>query len=140
MGRFQELANERDDETAIDMSPLIDCVFILLIFFIVTTTFVEEQGLAVEKPEPSPPQEQQEEEKTVIVFSLTDEGQVMYEGQTLPIGSIQSVVKRVLREEDAPVVIQPSEHAQAGLLVRVLDEARLAGAEKISVSSIKTSG
>ncbi|MCA9321738.1 MAG: biopolymer transporter ExbD, partial [Planctomycetes bacterium] len=51
MGRFSESQLDEDGETGIDMSPLIDCVFILLIFFIVTTVFVEETGVEVDKPQ-----------------------------------------------------------------------------------------
>ena len=51
MGRFRDSALDSEPDTAIDISPLIDCVFILLIFFIVTTVFVEESGIDVTRPQ-----------------------------------------------------------------------------------------
>ena len=51
MGRFRDSGSDEGGDTAIDLSPMIDCVFILLIFFIVTTTFVEETGVEVDKPQ-----------------------------------------------------------------------------------------
>ncbi len=51
MGRFQQSTMDSGSEAGIDISPLMDCVFILLIFFIVTTTFVEETGIEVDKPQ-----------------------------------------------------------------------------------------
>lgn len=137
MGRFQHTSHD-EPETGIDMSPLIDCVFILLIFFIVTTTFVEESGIELDKPQAAPPTKM--EEKTTIVLTLTAGGQVLHEGREIGLGGIQTVVKAALRYEEVPIIVQAADDAQSGLLLRVVDEARLAGAPRVSVATTSTKG
>jgi biopolymer transport protein ExbD len=132
MGRFREWAAENGGESGIDISPLIDCVFILLIFFIVTTTFVEETGVEVDKPQAASAVRL---EKTSLLIALTAAGEVVYGGREIGISGVQPLVRRALQKEDVPVIIQADSAAQSGLLVRVLDEAKLAGAVKVSVAS-----
>ncbi|MBI1335799.1 MAG: biopolymer transporter ExbD [Phycisphaera sp.] len=119
------------------MSPMIDCVFILLIFFIVTTTFVEETGVEVDKPQAA---SSQRLEKNSILIALTAKGEVVYGGREIGISGVQPLVKRMLQKEDIPVIIQADQHSQSGLLVRVIDEAKLAGAVKVSLASLKPKG
>jgi biopolymer transport protein ExbD len=120
------------------MSPLIDCVFILLIFFIVTTVFVEETGVEVDKPQAASAARL---EKTSILIALTERGEVVYGGNEIGIGGVRQAVKQVLQKGDKlPVIIQADKGSQSGLLVRIIDEAKLAGAEKVSVSTLMTKG
>lgn len=132
MGRFRDTTADEGGETGIDMSPLIDCVFILLIFFIVTTVFVEETGVEVDKPQAASALRL---EKTSILIALTDKGEVVYGGREIGVGGVQPLVKRMLQKEDVPVIIQADAAAQSGLLVRVIDEAKLAGATKVSLAT-----
>ncbi len=134
MGRFRQAAGDDEGETAIDMSPLMDCVFILLIFFIVTTTFVEETGVEVDKPQAASASQL---EKTSILIAITAKGEVVYGGREIGIGGVQPLVKRMLQQEDIPVIIQGDEVADLGVAVRVMDEAKLAGAEKVSFATAK---
>lgn len=132
MGRFRDLHNDEGDETGIDMSPLIDCVFILLIFFIVTTVFVDETGVEVDKPQAA---SSVQLEKNSILIALTDDGKVVYGGREIGLSGIQPLVKRMLAKEDIPVIIQADQSAQTGLLVNIIDEAKLAGATKVSLAT-----
>ncbi len=132
MGRFRDLTADDDSETGVDMSPLIDCVFILLIFFIVTTTFVEETGVEVDKPQAASATRL---EKTSILIALTEKGEVVYGGREIGISGVQPLVKRMLQKEDVPIIIQADTASQSGLMVRIIDEAKLAGAIKISVAT-----
>lgn len=132
MGRFRTLSADDSNESGIDMSPLIDCVFILLIFFIVTTTFVEETGVEVDKPQAASASQL---EKTSILIALTEKGEVVYGGREIGISGVQPLVKRMLQKEDVPVIIQADRASQSGLLVRIIDEAKLAGATKVSLAS-----
>lgn len=134
MGRFRDIAADEGGESGVDMSPLIDCVFILLIFFIVTTTFVEETGVEVDKPQAA---SSVQLEKTSILLALTEKGEVVYGGREIGISGIQPLVKRMLQKEDVPVIIQADAAAPSGLLVRVIDEAKLGGALKVSIASRK---
>jgi biopolymer transport protein ExbD len=135
MGRFRESATEDSSESGIDMSPLIDCVFILLIFFIVTTTFVEETGVEVDKPQAASATRL---EKTSILIALTAKGEVVYGGREIGISGVQPLVKRMLQKENVPVIIQAATDAPSGLLVRIIDEAKLAGATKVSIATRQT--
>jgi len=133
MGRFQQAAAEDAAEEKVDISPLIDVVFILLIFFIVATTFVEERGLTAEKPEPAPPSESEDDD--TLTFRLTENGNVMHEGRTVGLAGVQPLVRNMTTTEDQPVIIQVEDAAPHALIIRVMDESRIAGAERITLNN-----
>jgi len=135
MSRFRSASSDDSSEAGIDISPLIDCVFIMLIFFIVTTTFVEETGVEVDKPQAASAARL---EKNSIFIAVTTKGQIVYGGREIGISGVQPLVKRLIQKEDLPVIIQVDQAAQAGLFVRVIDEAKLAGAKKVSVATAKS--
>ena len=137
MGRFRASTSDDNGDSGIDISPLIDCVFILLIFFIVTTTFVEETGVEVDKPQAASAVRL---EKTSILIALTNKGEVVYGGREIGISGVQPLVKRMLQKEDVPVIVQADSEAHSGLLVRVIDEAKLAGALKVSLATRQPKG
>ena len=136
MGRFSESTSD-DADVGIDMSPLIDCVFILLIFFIVTTVFVEETGVEVDKPQAA---SSVQLEKNSILIALTEKGEVVYGGREIGFSGIQPLVRRMLQAEEIPVIVQADAASDSGLLVRVIDEAKLAGATKVSVATRQAKG
>jgi len=133
MGKFRE-SKQDGDGPGIDMSPMLDCVFILLIFFIVTTTFVEEPGIEVEKPRVASAKML---EKTSILIALTPEGDVVYGGREIGVNGVQTLVRRMLAQEPVPVIIQADTNAPAGMLIRIVDEAKAGGAQKVSIASAK---
>ena len=137
MRRFRDTGGEDNGETGIDISPLIDCVFILLIFFIVTTTFVEETGVDVNKPQAA---SSENLDKNSILIALTNEGNVVYGGQQIGVSGVRPLVKRILRKEEVPVIIKADTSAQTGRLVRIIDEAKRAGAKKVSIASRQAEG
>jgi biopolymer transport protein ExbD len=122
-----------DKETAeINLSPLIDMIFILLIFFIVTTVFVEETGVDITKPEAASARQL---EKESIQIGITAAGQIFYGGQEIGLQGVRPVVRRLAQGDPLPVIIQVDESAGAGLVVRVIDEAKLGGALSVSISA-----
>jgi len=123
-----------DEEVGIDLSPMIDCVFILLIFFIVTTVFVEETGVDVVKPWANSAEKL---EKNSILIAVTEEGKVVYGGRDIGITGVRNVVKQLVLEEDMPLIIQADRAAEHGIFRRVFQEAKLAGAKKISFSTVQ---
>ncbi len=137
MSRFRGFESEDNSEGGIDMSPLLDCVFILLIFFIVTTTFVEETGVEVDKPQASSAVRL---EKNSILIALTKNGEIVYGGREIGAQGVRPLVKRMLAQEDLPVIIQADRDSSSGMLVRIIDEAKLGGATKVSVSSSQPRG
>jgi biopolymer transport protein ExbD len=116
----------------INMSPLIDCVFLLLIFFIVTTVFVEETGVEIQKPRAASAEDL---EKQSILIALTSDGRVMFGGREIGINGIRGVVARQLREKDAPVIILADGDARTSPLVDIIDECKLAGARQVSIAA-----
>jgi biopolymer transport protein ExbD len=128
------MSNDEGSEAGIDLSPLIDCIFILLLFFIVTTTFVEETGVEVDKPQAASAVQL---EKNSILLALTDKGQVVYGGREIGVAGVRPTVARMLQKEKIPVIVQADQTVSAGLLVRVIDEAKLGGADKVSLATQK---
>jgi biopolymer transport protein ExbD len=119
----------------IDLSSMIDCVFILLIFFIVSTVFVEETGVTVNKPDVGGASAL---EKNSILLAVTSENKVYYGGESIGIQGVISKIKPLLTETpDMPVIIQGDKDAAHGLVQQVHGQAILAGAmkEKISIST-----
>lgn len=119
-------------QQAIDMSPLLDVVFILLIFFIVTTVFVRETGVDVDKPQAVSASQLQQ---LVILLAITDQGGVYYDGSNIGADGVRATVEQLLRERSRPVVLQVDKAVPAELLVKVLDNAKLAGATQISLAT-----
>lgn len=130
-GRFHQ--SEAEGETKVDMSPLIDCVFILLIFFIVTTTFVNEDGFAVQTPQPAPPTPPTDEEPTTIVFQVDGRGQVLHEGQVIGLSGVGPVIRDSKEGAESPIIVQAVGDALAEVQIRVLDQCRMSGATQISL-------
>ena len=131
MSRFRSFSGD-EDSGGIDISPLIDCVFILLIFFIVTTVFLEETGVEVNRPQAASAISL---EKNSILIAVTVGGEVVYGGREIGISGVRPLVKRMIQKEDMPVIVQADTEVPAGLFVRVIDEAKLAGAHKVSVAT-----
>ncbi len=120
------------ETTDINISPLIDMVFILLIFFIVTTVFVEETGVDVRRPEAASAVDL---ERQSILIAITASGDVYYGGEEIGVSGVRLAVRRLLQEEAMPVILQVDEDAAAGIVVRVIDQAKLGGAETISIAA-----
>ncbi len=124
---------EQQPSHSIDMSPLLDVVFILLIFFIVTTVFVKETGVKVDKPQAISAQTL---EQTVVLLAITDAGEVYYDGSHIGVAGIRGTVEQLQRKQDRPVVIQADKTVPTALLLEVIDEAKLAGATTINLAAL----
>lgn len=116
----------------INISPLIDMVFILLIFFIVTTVFVEEPGVEVNRP---PAWTYRDLAKNSILIAVTSTNQVVYGGREIGLAGVRPMVKRISSEDTMPVILQVDEGSAAGVVVRVIDEAKLGGAQIVSIAT-----
>ncbi|MCC2603961.1 ExbD/TolR family protein [Planctobacterium marinum] len=132
MRRNLEQRFEQQQGRDIDLSPLLDVVFILLIFFIVTTVFVRESGVDVNKPQAVSTQDL---ERNVVLIAITDQGEVMYDSNNIGVVGVRSTVAQLLRQQAKPVVIQADKSVPTDLLVKVLDQAKLAGAEQVSIAT-----
>lgn len=130
--RFQQ--DSGDSETKVDLSPLIDCVFILLIFFIVTTTFVDEKGKTMPTPDSAAASDPSDEEPSNVIIEITERGDVISEGQAVGVSGIQTLIRNSPKGKQSPVIIQAMGDSRVGLLMRVKEEAERAGSETISVT------
>ena len=117
----------------INVSPLIDIVFILLIFFIVTTVFVEETGVEVQRPQAASAADLAKES---ILIAITAEGKIVYGGREIGVRGVRGVVRRLLKQDkDMPVIVQADKAASVDLYTQVHDEAALAGAKRINLAT-----
>ena len=91
----RSLANEPDAATEINLSPMIDCIFILLIFFIVTTVFVEEPGVEIIKPDASVDQEL---EKNSIIIAISPDNKVVYGGKEVGVAGVGARVRAAAQQ------------------------------------------
>ena len=123
------------DDSQIDLTPMLDVVFIMLIFFIVTASFVNESGLAVDRP-PTSDQPPPDSENTNIVFRVSESNDIMLEGRRIDIRSVRANVERLHAEKpEAKVVINAHPKAKTETYVLISDQAREAGVYDISLST-----
>ncbi len=117
------------------MTPMLDIVFIMLIFFIVTTSFVKEFGVDMSRPSNEPPKTEKLSE--VVFVKIDDSGQIFVKNRLTDIRAVRANIESGLAVmPDASVVIAASRNSDAGLLVRVVDQARVAGAVKVSLVAL----
>ncbi|MFN3918977.1 MAG: ExbD/TolR family protein [Methylohalobius sp.] len=126
-----------EEESRIDISPLIDVVFLLLIFFVVTTTFVKDMNLDIQRP--SAASAVLAPSKAVRIY-LDAQGNVYLDNQPIRIWMVQSKVRTLLREGASDVLIVADTKVPAGRLVEVVDQARLAGAKNVGVATEREAG
>jgi len=121
------------DEAELDMTPMLDVVFIMLIFFIVTTSFVKESGVSVSSPQA---QTASQQENVNIFIAITADGEVWVDRRPVDPRSVRAIVARLHADNpEGSVIIQADEDAATGMLVEVMDQVRLAGVEKIAIAA-----
>lgn len=121
------------EDTELDMTPMLDIVFIMLIFFIVTTSFVKESGVTVSTPSAESASQQ---ESVNIFIAITAEGEVWIDRRPVDPRSVRAIVARLHADNpEGAVIIQSDEDASTGTLVDVMDQVRLAGIEAIAVAA-----
>jgi len=129
--RLLYATNTKTEE--INVSPLIDIVFILLIFFIVTTVFVEETGVEVQRPQAASAADL---DKESILIAITAEGKVVYGGREIGVRGVRGVVRRLMKQDkNMPVIVQADKVTSIDLYTQVHDEASLAGASRINLAT-----
>lgn len=116
----------------INLSPLIDVVFLLLIFFLVTAVFVQETGVEIETPRAL---SARDADRLSLQIAITRDGRILHAGQDIPLNSVRALVQQRMRAKPVPVLIQADRGAQTGWLVEVYDECKRGGAEQILISA-----
>jgi biopolymer transport protein ExbD len=125
--------DEESGELAINLTPLIDMVFILLIFFMVTSSFVKETGVEVDRPSAATATMKQQ---AAILIGVTDNGEVWIDKRRVDVRAVRANVERLHAENpEGAVVIMADREAPTGVVIRVLDQSRLAGVESVSIAA-----
>ncbi len=122
-----------ETSSTIDISPLIDIVFLLLIFFIVTTVFVNETGVEVSKPTAASAESL---ERQAILISVTAESRFWQGGREIGKDGVRAVVAALLEHDpDTPVIIRADLNAPTEATVAAIDASKLAGANSVSLAT-----
>ena len=125
----------QEEEAEIDLTPMLDVVFIMLIFFIVTASFVKESGIDVNRP-PDVTDQPQDSENKNILFIVTESGDVMLEGRRIDIRSVRANVERLHAENpEAKVIVSAHPKSKTNIFIRISDQAREAGVADISLAT-----
>ncbi|WP_029888778.1 ExbD/TolR family protein [Polycyclovorans algicola] len=127
-----------EEDAAIDLTPMLDVVFIMLIFFIVTTSFVKEAGVDVNRPSADTATRQ---EQGSIMIALRANGEVWMDRRQVDLRAVRAYIERQRVESpEASVVILADTGAETGLLVEVMDQVRLGGIAQISIAATEGGG
>ena len=124
------------DEAEINITPMLDIVFIMLIFFIVTTSFVKEKGLEVSRPSNSPPKEVQQDKGPILV-RIDASSLISVKGRVLEPNAVVANLEREKAEKPtSPMIVAAHPEADTEALVTVLDAARAVGIESVNVATV----
>jgi biopolymer transport protein ExbD len=130
--RISDIALEAD-ENEINLTPMLDVVFIMLIFFIVTATFIREIGLDVNRPDQDEPQVIQERGAILVIIDSNDA--IWIDGRTIDPRAVRANIERMHAEDpERPVVIQTHPDSRTNTLVEVMDASRQANVYNISIA------
>jgi len=122
-----------EEDSDINMTPMLDIVFIMLIFFIVTSSFVKESGLDVNRPDAITAEVK---ERGNILIAISADGQIWIDKRQVDVRALPANIERLHAENpQGSVVIQADENSRNGLLVQVMDAARMAGVYDVSIAA-----
>lgn len=127
--------SQKNDDAAIDMTPMLDVVFIMLIFFIVTAVFVKEAGRDINRPDAETGIMQPQ---VSILVAITDKNDIVINRKVVDLDSVRSAIKKLHAENPRGTVnIQADEGSDATLMMKVFDQIRDAGVQTIAISTEK---
>ena len=121
------------DESEVNLTPMLDVVFIMLIFFIVTASFVKEAGIDITRP---PAATAERKERGNILVAITENDQIWVDRRQVDPRALRANIERLHAENpQGSVVIQADQNSKNGLLVQVMDAARLAGVNSVALAA-----
>ena len=131
----RKYANEGEGEEQINLTPMLDVVFIMLIFFIVTATFVKEIGLDVNQPDQDKPKTVDPDKKSIVV-RITNRDRIIIAQRDVDWRAVRANIERLHAENPkAPVIIQPHPESTTEAMIHIMDSARQAGVYNVSIAS-----
>lgn len=123
----------RSKDTGLNLTPLIDIVFLLLVFFLLTTQFIEEDGIGVKLPSSNSVTTRDRDE---VAIAITQKGDLFVQGQRLPLASLITKLEEVLGA-DTTVVVRGDREVDLQILVSVMEKAKQAGAARLVVATLQ---
>ena len=133
MRRLMSRVTADEDESAIDITPMLDVVFIMLIFFIVTATFIKEAGIDVNRPDAATAVKQ---EKANILIAINANNEIWIDRRQVDIRSVRPNIERLHAENpQGSVVIQADKESKTETLIKVMDAARSAGVFNVAIAA-----
>lgn len=131
--QLSKVLQEQEEAEEINMTPMLDVVFILLIFFIVTASFVKEAGIEVNRPEAATAVKK---ERANILVAISDKGEIWINKRRVDVRTVQANIERLKAENpQGSVVIQADKKATTDVLIKVMDSARAAGVFDVSIAA-----
>ena len=125
----------KEDESTIDMTPMLDVVFIMLIFFIVTSSFIKEAGITVVKPEA---QTAKQKARTSMLIAISGKNEVWIDRKKIEKSAIKPVIAKVYSENPkGSVVVQADKESDAETVMFVMEAARDAGVGDIAIAALE---
>ncbi len=133
MQRSIAINEEKESDSEINLTPMLDVVFIMLIFFIVTASFVKETGIDVNKPDARTRDVPQDGN---ILIAITENNEIWIDRRLIDPRAVRANIERLYAENpNGAVVILADKHSYNDTLVQVMDAARLAGVYNISLAA-----
>jgi len=124
-----------EEENEINLTPMLDVVFIMLIFFIVTASFLRESGLDTNRPDQDQPQVLQDEEGAILVI-IDETDDIWIDNRIVDPRAVRANIERLHAEDpERPLVVQAASTSRAETLVTVMDASRQADVYNISIAS-----
>ena len=132
---MRKIAKDKEQDGAeIDLTPMLDVVFIMLFFVIVVASFIKEAGVEVNRPDKNQPDNP--EDSTSILVEVASDNQIWMENRRVDIRAVRANIQRLLAEDpEAPVTIKVEKGAEAGIVVDVADAARESGVAAVNWAS-----
>lgn len=124
---------QQEEAVQIDLTSMMDVIFIMLLFFIVTTSFVKESGIEVNRPTAASTERQ---ERGNIMVAVSPDGAIWIDGRQVDLRAVRANIERLRAENpESAVVIQADRDSRSGILVQVMDQVRLAGVINVAVAA-----
>lgn len=123
------------EEAEVDLTPMLDIVFIMLIFFIVTAVFVKEPGVDVIRPTAATAIPVK---SVAILIAVTADSEIYIDKKEVDKDSVKTTVERMLAENpNGDVVIQADEDSEIDVVVEVMDQVQMAGAQRVHIAALE---
>ena len=126
--------SQSDEDSELDMTPMMDIVFIMLIFFIVTTSFSKESGIEINRPSAQTAERQQQGN---ILVAISASNKIWIDKREIDVRAVRANLERLHAENpEGAIIVQADKDSKNGILIQVIDQIRLAGINNVSLAAV----